>query len=226
MGRRPADISRKLPQFSVTRWSRTLPALFVPGEIEEAVIGEIDEGFPVTDALIANVQTVGLIQRINNADVQIPGEARFAVRTGPEEADAVREQFRVPKLLVKAGFEIRVEIAAVVVVREPVFNAVQYKSCPRDTVGMPADGGTEKAAGFILRQRIVAEDHIPGNTVRAGNKETHEDRAVIRQNGTHTAAVLYGKEVCMAARPGNAEIRLFYQHGKVPFLLCKDKGRP
>ena len=128
----------------------------VPGEIEKAVVGEIDEGFPVTDALIANVQTVGLIQRINNADVQIPGEARFAVRTGPEEADAVREQFRVPKLLVKAGFEIRVEIAAVVVVREPVFNAVQYKSCPRDTVGMPADGGTEKAAGFILRQRIVA----------------------------------------------------------------------
>ena len=41
----------------------------VPGEIKEAVIGEIDECFSVTDALIANVQTVGIIQRIDNADV-------------------------------------------------------------------------------------------------------------------------------------------------------------
>ena len=187
------------------------------GEIEEAVVGEVDQCFSIADPLKADVETVFIIQGVEYTDLQISGEAGLAIRAGPEEADTVREQLGVPELLMKAGFEVRVQVAAVVVVGQAVFDSVQREGRTGDAVGMAADSGAEEAACLILRQRIVAGNHVPGQAVGAGNQKTHEDGAVICHLGTHAAAVPDGKEGCMFARAGDTEISLLNQHGRSSF---------
>ena len=188
-------------------------ARVVPRQIEIAMVGEIDDGFPVAHALIENPQTVVVLQQISDADAQIAGEAALPVRAEPEKAHAVRQKLRLPELLVEAEREIAVQIGAVVVVRERIAHTVQREGGAGDPVGMAANGGAEKAAvRLVLREGVVAEHHIPAAAVRAGDEEAHENGAVVGDHGAHAAVVLHAVQEGVAARTGTPEGGLFNLH--------------
>ncbi len=159
-GRQPAFLDL---QKTVCRNADPVPqyaSRTVTGEIKKAVIGQVDQCGMVADAVILNVKAVVIVQRVGNRDVQIPGETAFTVRAEPRKPYSVGQDLRIPELLMKAVMKIRVKIAAVIVIREMVTDAVKGKRSAGDAVGMSADCGAEKAALLVLGQCVITEDNI------------------------------------------------------------------
>jgi hypothetical protein len=184
------------------------------GQIKKAVVGEVDEGCLVTDSLITDVKPVILIQRIGNGDVQIPGKTAFSVRAEAGKPYPVGQDFRIPKLLVKAQTEIRVEIAAVVVIGETVTDAFKRKGGAGNPVRVPADRGAEEAPAFVLGQGVVTEDDVTDGTVGTRNIQADKNGAVIRYNSGHAGFIGYCEAADRFPGSGNAEKRACNRQGQ------------
>ena len=132
---------------------RTL-RLVVTGQVEVAVIGHVEHGILVADAVVDDLQRAGSFQRVGHMDHRVTGVALVAVGAVKAQLNAVfRVADHLPQaILVAIGAAVEA-VFAVVIDRQLISLSVHGEGSSADTVGIAAYDGAEVggAGGIFLR---------------------------------------------------------------------------
>ena len=115
-------------------------------QVEVAVVGVVDDGIRLGDAVVVDADGVVLGQGVGDVHIQRAGVALVAVGAVDGEGDGILAHgLDVPD---PEGLEIQtgVEIIGAVVDIELILHAVQHKMAAGDAVGVAAHGGAEEGA--------------------------------------------------------------------------------
>nr|WP_254453605.1 hypothetical protein [Siccirubricoccus sp. G192] len=139
------------------------------GQVEVAVVGEVEHGRPAGAGLIVDRERAIPCQRIAHRNPQRAGEALVAVRAEMREGQrtAARLRRRLPQRPVEALRPAMQRIRRVVH-RDPVVLALQREAAIGDAVGEAADGGAEIAViGQVFGGGGETQHHLHGGGIRS-----------------------------------------------------------
>ena len=188
---------------------RTL-RLVMTGQVEVAVVGHIEHGVLVTDAVVDDLQGAGSFQRVGHMDHRVAGVALVAVGAVKAQLNAalgMADHLPEP-VFVAIGAAVEA-VFAVVIDGQLIGLAVHGEGCAADTVGIAAHDGAEVGgAGGIFLGGIEAQDHICHIAGSIGYQQLDDGSAVVRNFRGETAAG-DGVQVCLLS-VGTLAKKLFH----------------
>ncbi len=140
----------------------------LPGEVEVAVVREVDEGGGVGRGLVRHAQAAA-VELIGDAERASPRELEVASwlagRKLEGEGDAVARliRLRVPELRVQAAHGVRVQVVRALVRGQAVGRALDGHRRALDAVRTRAHGRPEVgslAVGIVRGSLVEAEHHV------------------------------------------------------------------
>ena len=145
-------------------------------EIEERVIGDIDDRRPVGRRAVLHRQLVALAERICGGNLQRAWIAAGTVRTHVTEHDAcgrtASHLVDLPQHLVQTVYAA-VQMVRSIVRFQRVLPAVETELAARNAVGIAADSGAEVLRlGHVVTRRFVAQHDIAADAAAIGNRAT------------------------------------------------------
>lgn len=102
-------------------------------QIEIAMVGQVQNGSPVTDAVIMKLQRIILIQGVGYACFPVSGKSQIAVCVLQRKSDTAVGYGCFPQTLVPSPFFMTVQIVGAVVYIQLPDLSIQFKgraSCP------------------------------------------------------------------------------------------------
>jgi hypothetical protein len=145
------------------------------GEIEERVIGDVDDRRPIRGGAVLDGQLVALAQRISRGRLQRAWIAAGTVPTHIAQRNACRRAAAhlvdVPQCLVEA-LHPAVQMIGAVVGLERVRSIVQGELAVRNAVGVTPDRGAEVLRlGKVLARCIVTQHYIGNVALTVGHAQ-------------------------------------------------------
>ncbi len=148
----------------------------LPRQIEDSVIGEVNDGRLARRRLETDGEPAAFIERVADAGIERAGITRLAIRTAVGEDDlgpwSAADGHDLPQLLVKP-LAPAVERIALVIERQLIGLAIHGELAPADAVGIAADRAAEEIRPReIIGKLVIAEQHIglPAITIGAGQR--------------------------------------------------------
>lgn len=159
--------------------------ILVAGEVEVAVIGEIENCVHITDGIVDDVQAAGVIQGVGHLNLGIARKALIQMGAGKGQCDSVflmADQHPQP-LVVAIG--AGVEVVSALIGGHGVDLASQREGGSLNPVGVAANGGPQKSAvcGAVAVAAVIAQNHIFHITGTIGNQQPHQSGTVICDGG-------------------------------------------
>ena len=198
--------------------------LFVAGQIEIAVVGEIEDGILVAGGIVHDVQAILLVQRIGHPDNGIARETLVAVGAVQFQSDGgPGVRYRRPHPLeeeVRAG----VQVVSALVGSQAVRFTAQFKGGALQTVGVAANGSAQCRAvgGAVAVAVIIAQDHVRKLTVPVGDQQADKGCTVIGDR-CGEAATGYCVQGSGFSGGQNAE-SFFHENGSFHFSWGKKRN--
>ncbi len=139
-------------------------AFYVAGEIEIAVVRQIDDRRLRGLGLVIDAERVVVVERVGHVGRELPGISFFTVGADIGEDDARAhlglDRFRRPKALIETLGPPMKTIGRIVD-RQMILHAVQRKGTLCDPIAVAADrGAEERHTLYIIVDRIEPQDDI------------------------------------------------------------------
>ena len=196
--------------------------LFLTRQIEVAVVGQIENGIPVADCFIGDVQPAGIVQPVGDPDHCVAGEALIPLGTLKLQRNGIFGVGQhLPHPLVEK-VRAAVEVVVSFVGGQGIDNTADLYGGTLNPVCVPADDGAQKRAvrGAVAVAVVIAKHHVRHVAHGVGNQQIHKSPAVIGDGGRQSTAG-YGVQIGLLAGGKNAE-KFF--HGKAPHNVSWNKA--
>ena len=191
---------------------------FVASQIEIAVVGQIEDGVPVGQGFIEDMQSAGIIQRIGDLDDGIAGEALVAMGAVQLQSHGgfVAADHIPQPLEIKVGAGVKVVFSFIG--GQMVFRAADDEGGILQPVGAAAHGGTQSGAvcSAVAIGIVIAQHHICQAAGSIRYQQPDQGSAIIG-DGSGQSAPGYGIQSSLAAVGQCAEIFL---HGNFLLHFC------
>ena len=182
----------------------------MPREVEECVVGEVQDGIPVADGAVGDLQLVLGGEPVGHRCVQRAGISLLPVRADIAELHAALRFTRLPELRVEAA-EAPVQGVGAVVGGERAGFAVQGKARAPQPVGVAPAGGAEIFPPLeVVRGAVEAEHDVPDGPVPSGDAAGDQARAEVAERNRGAGIVGKGVERGPASIRQQAEVRFYH----------------
>ena len=198
-----------------------LIGLFVAGQVEIAVVGHVEHGVLIADAVINDGKGAAVFQPVGDLHGGVAGETLIAIGADKAEGDGIGAMGNhIPQPLV-SGVGAGVEVVAVFVVMEGDGLVVHDEAGLFHAVGIPGHGGTQEGtAGEIAGNIVTAQNHVGKAAILVRNPQGNQSGTTIGELcGNLTTG--YGVQMSLLARRQNAE---FFFHGICSFHFLQEKA--
>jgi hypothetical protein len=172
------------------------------GQVEVAVVGEVEHRGFVGGGRVVDVQFVVVVQAIGDLGVQVAGEAHFTVlgqiaQLHPTEL--VLDRFGFPHPLVET-LGAAMQRVGTIVERYLVAFAVEFKGAASQAIAEAPDGRAEKRRAALVALHVVKPRTTSSSLpCLSGTFQRLQHAAVGDHRGLHAVAV--AQDVCSTAVP-------------------------
>ena len=161
-----------------------LLGMLVASQIEIAVVGHIEYGILITDAVIGDSQNTAGLQCVGHMDHRVAGEALIAVGAVHPEADGIfGVLFHLPQADIEA-VGAGVEVICVIIDAQRNGFVIQNEAGVFDPVGIASHGCAQKrAAGEIAGCLVKAQHHVRKLTLPVRNEQLDQRGTAVGDAG-------------------------------------------
>ena len=165
-------------------------------QIEIAVVGQVADRIFVTNCVIGNGQSIGIVKGIGNSHLQISRIMFLAVRTLCGESNAVPAAFRLPDTPAQAAVTA-VQMVFPIVAVQLYLLTVQDKPSVADTVAASSNSFAKIfSAGFIAFHMGIAQHHVPQLLLPIRHQQGNHRSTIITKCHACTGGILNAVEMC------------------------------
>lgn len=178
-------------------------SVVLPGQIEIAVVGQVENGIVIAHSVVCDVQAAFFIQTVGDINGGAAGISLVAIGAFQMERNGgigiIGHRPHPGMVEVGAGMEV----VAVLVGRKGILPVTDGERAAFDPVGAAADNGAQEAGSVQVAFRvIIAQSNVGDVAVGIGNEHVYQRRAEISH--------------CRGdAAPGNGVQKSFFTGGKL-----------
>ena len=165
-------------------------------QIKIAVIGQVADRIFITNRIIGNGQSIGIVKGIGNSHLQISRIMFLTVRTLCGESNTVPAAFRLPDTPAQAAVTA-VQVVFPIVAVQLYLLTVQDKPSVADTVAASSNSFAKIfSAGFIAFHMGIAKHHVPQLLLPIRHQQGNHRSTIITKCHACTGGILNAVEMC------------------------------
>ena len=165
-------------------------------QIEIAVVRQVADRIFVTNCIIGNGQSIGIVKGIGNSHLQISRIMFLTVRTFCGESNAVPAALRLPDTPAQAVVTAVQMVFSIVAVQLYLLT-VQDELSVTDTVAASSYSFAKIfSAGFIAFHMGIAQHHVPQQLLPIRHQQRNDRSTIITKCHACTGGILNAVEMC------------------------------